>query len=249
MIKKLTLCISLLMSAHYTHGIILESKVLQTIDGHILAWDSVGALKKYQQQIKHFLNKKHDIDTQSCNLFDLAIKEKNSTLTVTEKTEFEAIVAEFVQFSEPFIDTITPARRAIAPLVEESCEKRNRTTSILRIWIKADDGQEQVLFKKHVSTYRALAELCMDLLNFTEDLLSSCPHAMKSYNDFFDRINTLEPIIDALLVTEDIQISHNGALYHELVRYIAERFNENETINIEKTARLLHTFYSKKTTK
>jgi hypothetical protein len=180
------------------------------------------------------------------NLFDLAIKEKNNTISMIEKSEFESLVIEFVEFSAPFLDTINPVKKAIAPLVEESCEKRNRTNSILNIWISSEDGQEEVLFRKYISTYRALGELCMDLLNFTEDLLSSCPHAIKSYNDFFDRVNILEPIINALLIAETIQIPLNSTLYRELIRYVAERYNEDETITMEKTTRLLHAFNNKK---
>lgn len=240
------LCISLLTATGYLQSVLLESKVLQTIDGNILAWDSVGTLKKYQKQIKHFLNTKRTIENQSYNLFDLALKEKNNTLTEQEKITFESIVAEFVKFSEPFVETINPVKRAIAPLVEESCEKRNRTQSILRIWISSEDGQEKKLFQKHITTYRALGELCMDLLNFTEDLLSSCPNAMKSYNDFFERVNALEPVINALLVAEKVEISHSSVLYHELIRYIAERYSHGEHINTEKTTRLFHAFNIKK---
>ncbi len=242
MIKKTLLCISLLTSTAYMRALVLESEILHFIDGTVVAYDSVATIKKYQKQVRHFLNEHHTINGLEQKVVDLALKEKNNTITESEKAAFAHFIADFVSFSEPFIVNLNPVKAGIAPLIEESCQKRNRLKSLLLIWIASTNGSEKEMFKNYIQTYMALGELCMDLLNFTEDLLSSCPKAMKSYNDFYDRFAKIEPLIDALLIADKVEISHHGVSYYDLVRYIADHYSNNEQVTTEKTAKLYSTY-------
>lgn len=246
MIKKTLFCASLLLSTAHIRSIVLESEILHFIDGTVVTLDSVRTIKQYQKQIKHFLNKHHTLNDLEQILFDLAVKEKNNTLTDSEKDALSIFISDFVSFSEPFIANLNPAKGGIAPLIEESCQKRNRSTSLLLIWIKTEDGTEKEMFKAHISTYKALGEFCMDLLNFTDDLLNSCPKAMKSYHDFSNLLSKIEPLVDALLILDKIEITYHDASYCDLIRYIANHCTTNEQVTTEKITKLYNTYNIKK---
>ncbi len=246
MLKKSIFCIALLSSASLIQSIVLESELLHFIDGNILSWDSVRTIRQYQKRIRHFLNEQKDINGTPEKIFDLAVKEKNGTLSAIEKEAFSEFVLNFISFSESFIGTLNPVKAGIAPIIEESCQKRNRQESLLLPLTATQVGTEKELFKTHIQTYRALAELCMDLLNFTEDLLSSCPKALKSYNDFFDRLTKIEPLVDSFLVADKIEISHHSVAYQNLIRSITEQYSTNENVTAEKTAKLYHAYNIKK---
>ncbi len=246
MIKKVVLSLALLVAPAYLHAITLKSEILPLVDGTIVGWDSVLTIKQYQKKIKHYLKEYRTVDGVELKLFDLAIKEKNGNITDAEKAVFEEFVQKFVEFSEPFIITLNPVKNTISSLIKESCQHRNREHSLLIVWTHSEDGTERAMFSHHIKTYRALAELCMDLLNFTEDLLSSCPKATKLYHDFFDRLSKIEPLVDALLVADQVTVSHHGVLYYDLVRYITEHYSHEEDVTAEKTTKLYNTYNIKK---
>ena len=223
-----------------------ESDSLKLVDGTIFSWDAVCTVKKYQHKIKHFLNELRAANNSTYKLLDLAVQEKNKLLTDAEKNLFAAIVEEFIEFSEAFLATLNPVKQGLAPLLKEFCEKRNRQNSMLLMWCTTEVGKERPVFHANIQTYRAICELCLDLLNFTDELLESCPKATQAYNNFIDRVTKLEPLIDALLVTDRITISRHGVLYHELVRYIAEHYGAGEQVTTEKTADLYHKYNVKK---
>lgn len=224
----------------------LESEVLPIVDGTILTWDAVATIKKYQHGIRHFINERRLIGGASLNLLDLGLHEKKGLLTAVERVAFRGIVDEFVAFSESFLETLNPVKQGLAPVIVEFCTKRTRQASVLLQWLDTPNGAEEVMFRSVVTSYRILAELCVDLLNFTEDLLCSCPKAMHSYHAFFDRVKKIEPFVDALLIADHVTISHSGVLYHELIRYVAERYHEEELVTAEKTAQLYHAYNIKK---
>lgn len=241
MIKQTFLCISLLTATASLHAL-LESEILHYIDGTLVSWASVRSIKQYQKQIKHFLNEQYAIDGLEQKLFDLAVKEKNNTLSECEKEAFSTFVKKFIAFSEQFLVDLRPAKSGIKPLVEEFCHKRNRANSLLLRWAQSENQSEKELFTTHIKTYKALGELCMDLLNFTEELLSSCPKAMKAFNDLLDRFSKLEPLLDALLVADKVELSHHSIAYHELIRHVSEHYSNNEPVTAEKTAKLYHAY-------
>jgi len=243
---RMSICSIMLLCPIPCMAVTLESDVLQFIDGTILTWDAVATTKKYQHRLRHFINTKRPVGTAELNIWDLGVMEKKGLLTDVERAVFEAIIQEFGTFSEPFLETLNPVKQGLAPVMQEFCIKRNRQQSLLLVWLDTVVGTEEAMFRIHIKTYRALAELCVDLLNFSEDLLSSCPKAIHAYHAFFDRVKKIEPFIDALLVADRIVISHSGVLYHELLKYVAEHYLVDETITAEKTAQLYHAYNIKK---
>jgi len=246
MIKKTFLSISMLASVSFVQALILESEILNYIDGTIVGWTSVNSIKICQKKIRHFLKEQRTVDGVSQKLFDLAIKEKKNTITPLEREGLVDFIADFVLFFEPFIITLEPIKQGITPLVVESCQRRNRANSLLAAWTKTPEGGTEELFRTNIKTYRALGELCMDLLNFTEDILSSCPKAINAYHDFIDHYRKVEPLVDALLTADKVIISHHGDLYYDLVKYIVEHFAHDEQVTVEKTNKLYTSYNIKK---
>lgn len=243
--KKTLFSLALLCSPAYLAAK-LESDVLHVVDGTIFSWDAVFTVKKYQHRIKHFLNQVRETEGKPCKLLDFALKEKHNTLTDADKSLFSSVIHEFIEFSEAFLATLNPVKQGLAPLIHEFCEKRGRKNSMLLTWCSTEVGKEAAVFHANIKTYRAICELCLDLLNFTDELLESCPNATQAYHDFSDRVTKLEPLIDALLVADRVTVSRSGVLYHELVRYVAEHYKTNEQVTAEKTAELYNKFNIKK---
>jgi hypothetical protein len=228
------------------HALKLESELLNFIDGTLVGWPSVHSIKICQKKIRHFLKEERIIDGISQKFLDLAVKEKQNSITLTEREGLAEFIADFVLFFEPFIITLEPIKKGITPLIEESCQRRNRTKSLLLAWTKAPDGTTQELFRTNMITYRALAELCMDLLNFMEDVLQSCPKAIKAYHDFIDHYLKVEPLVEALLKADQIVIHRHSELYYDLIKNIVEHYGHDEQITMEKTTKLYNAYNIKK---
>lgn len=246
MIKKIVLSIALLSSIYTMHALVLESELLNFIDGTVVGWPSVHSLKTCLKKIRHFLKEERIIDGKSQKFLDLAVKEKQNTITDAERAGLTEFIADFVLFFGPFIVTLEPIKKNIAPLIEESCQRRNRSNSLLLAWTKIPDGTTEQLFHSHIKTYRALGELCMDLLNFMEDLLSSCPKAIKAYHDFIEHYLKVEPLVEALLKADHVVIYNHSELYYDLIKNIVEHYGHDEPVTAEKTTRLYNAYNIKK---
>src|ERR1700722_7655053 len=155
MIKNQILCLSLLCSAVHLSAL-FKSEVLELVDGTIFSWDAVITVEKYRLKIKHFLNQLRTIDSNTYNLLDLALREKNKTFTEGELQVFSSTVQEFIEFSEAFLATLNPVKHGLEPLIQEFCEKRGRKNSMLLTWCTTEVGKERIVFHANIKTYRAI---------------------------------------------------------------------------------------------
>jgi hypothetical protein len=66
-------------------------------------------------------------------------------------------------------------------LIGESCEKHNRSNSLLLDWARIEGDDETESFNKQVTNFTIFHEFCTDLVNFLEDLIRSCPKAQQQF--------------------------------------------------------------------
>jgi hypothetical protein len=235
----------LAMYMPYVCAIKLESEMLHHADGSVINWKVIADILRYRANIKKFLGSEYTIGTKKFKLIDLALLEQARELPGDHGTVFSKMVLTFLAFSAQFIVTLRPLKGALNPLIEESRSYRGCPDSLLVLWTTSADGQEEDLFKKTITSYRILGELCTELLHFTRDLLDSCPKAIAAHEAFFERVKFLEPLIDELLAADGISMLHTSVAYHNLVRYIAEMYGTGEVVNQEKTTRLYRAYQAK----
>ena len=128
------------------------------------------------------------------------------------RTEFETLSIEFrgvARGSKPFMAT----------LVEESCARRGRLhNSILYIWAKTDEAEEEQLFDDHVHTIRDLEMFFTDLHNFLGDMMASCPKARRQFQEKVIKFNKIKGFLPELGLSTKMQKEFLKQINHSLAR-------------------------------
>ena len=66
-------------------------------------------------------------------------------------------------------------------LIEESCQLRNNNTCYLLQWAQLNDEfNEKDIFRRDITSIKALTIFCKDLVNFLGDFAHSCPKAFEN---------------------------------------------------------------------
>lgn len=184
---------------HHEHAItrkhsdmIIDSATLRAADGHFVTYDDIGIMLQLREYLRTVLYGTKNADgalsgpyffdnTPHC-LRTLVQMEKN-----LESATRDAWLAEVRNaFNEHTKDTKKRAEGSKTQqyvYIKRSCELHNRLNSVLLLWAQAPEGQEDDAIDTHVHTFYDMAQFVVDLMNFLDDMVSSCPRAKKQFLD------------------------------------------------------------------
>lgn len=102
-----------------------------------------------------------------------------------EKTLLEHVKADFEVRIQPFIEMGRSFKPQMLIFIGESLRlhKRNHPHNILLRWAETDGSNDMEAFYSYVNSFKDLSEFLYDLLNFLDDLISSCPKAKQQFID------------------------------------------------------------------
>lgn len=89
--------------------------------------------------------------------------------------------ADFLEIGEKFLINLKNTRSLMIALIEESCQLRNNNTCYLLQWAQLNDEfNEKDIFRRDITSIKALTIFCKDLVNFLGDFAHSCPKAFEN---------------------------------------------------------------------
>lgn len=238
--KKIVLTLTLLLSytSHNNAQVKpskIETDILRLVDGIIIQWDAIGLIKQYLNDVETFLRKKYYIDNRVYNLISLVHLEDKESLSSNTKKFLPRLVSDFLKFSAHFLETLRPVKSGLLEVIDTACAMRNRTDCLLLKWAHVNDNDEQELFAREITSYRALCTFCIDLKWFLNDLIYSCPKASKQYENITKRFHTIRTHVDEFLNKENKKL--NPKQYKTLLSLINKKYTtkvvtKNTTQNI-----------------
>lgn len=173
---------------------IIDSAILRTADGHFITYDDIGIMLQLREHLRIMLygSKNHDgvitgpytFDNKAYCLRTLTLSEKN----INQETKESWLTDVRNAFKERTKETKKRAEGTKTQqylYIEASCTLHNRPDSILLRWAKAPEGKEDDAIDVYVTSFYEMSTFVIDLMNFLDDMISSCPKAKKQ---FLDRI-------------------------------------------------------------
>ena len=94
---------------------------------------------------------------------------------------------DFLEVSKRVRGATRGRKEITAKLIEESCRRRGRLSSLLMTWARASSAEEDYVVERHVTTFGQLEQFCIDLFNFLSDFVHSCPRASKKFHERQDK--------------------------------------------------------------
>ncbi len=203
--KIIALCICLVSASQTTFtrrhrtikgATILVSKLLKAIDGKSfgLHGKTIRAILVIRTRILHMLHGTAQKDGSRLGSYTF----DGNTYTVSQLQEAEdesAVAAEIIHAwlnvvkadfgiqIHPFLELGRGFKPQMLILIEESLRLHRREDSILHMWAGEAEGQDMIAFERNVQSFDNLSVFLHDLLNFLDDLISSCPKACKQFID------------------------------------------------------------------
>ena len=173
----------------------LEAEILQSVDGIFMDGPTIAAIKKYQMDSRTILfgKRQEDGTRQGTYIFEgnpfsviqLCEIESQGRISKGETTRLLGEMREdFERVAAPFRDIARNFRSVMAELIYESNRKRKRTDSVLNRWANPHAKDERALLDEHVKTIKDFETFVVDLYNFLEDLVHSCPKGIKLYEEW-----------------------------------------------------------------
>ncbi len=185
----------------------LESPLLALVDGASIGInaDVIELIRSFQRKIIDILlgDKQPDGSRRGRYEFEgkkysaQALRKKEELLGSSQSLQQALAQAKknFIDISDEFKAVARGSKPTMAILIEESCTKRNRMNSILIIWAKTKEVDENSIFDKHVNTFKDFEAFCVDLLNFLGDLVRSCPKAQEQSRQRFGKWSKIKELI------------------------------------------------------
>jgi hypothetical protein len=149
---------------------------------------------------------------------------------------FSKICADFIAFSERFIEMLQPAKPLLTELIREFCVKRDRQNSALLMWSECGAGEERATFNNRITAYDTLCNFTADLVYFLNDLLYSCPKAWEDYR----RVSAIHAHVGALLKENNMSLKKET--YKNLVATINQQCASYEDITKENVNYLMKAY-------
>ncbi len=202
----------------------LESKMLALVDGSFVNADTVEHIRIFQRDIINILwgDKGQGNAREARYLFDgkkfgaqqLATFEDElaSMRDVLSPQEFADLHTQLnrcllemkkdmLESSNKLKTIAAGSKGTMGVLIEEDCEKRSNKNSVLFIWAKAKEEEEDVIFDRHVKTVRDFYTFSIDLLNFLGDLVYSCPRAVQQFEQRIQKWEKIKSIMPSLSIS------------------------------------------------
>lgn len=178
------------------HDSILTSKLLKAIDGKSFGINAelINAILIIRTQILHMLygaakeGHREGLYTFGTNgkkytIAQLHQMELNKELP--DKTWIKQVKHEFSMQIKPFLELGRGFKTQMLIFIEESLRLHQRKLkhSVLHKWAETDDNNDMAAFNQYVHSFHDLSEFLYELLNFLDDLMSSCPKAKQLFID------------------------------------------------------------------
>jgi len=171
-------------------NVILDSAILRTADGHFITHDDIGImlqLREYLRTILYGTKDKNGIltgpyffdNTPHC-LRTLTYLEKKLD-NIIRDTWLTQIRNAFKKRTKDTQKRSEGTKTQQSMYIKESCNLHRRPNSILILWAQAPEGQEDDAIDKYVTSFYDMTKFVLDLMNFLDDMVSSCPKAKKLF--------------------------------------------------------------------
>lgn len=226
-----------------SHSIKLESRVLATVDGIFINADTLEGIRSFQRMLMEILLGKKNEDNQRsgdylCNgkkmcLFELAqyeeqLEKQKSSYTpaqydakVAELTNaITAAKADFLKKAQLFQQSVGGSKDNLILLVEESCQKRNRTDSLLMMWSRTKESNEAALFNQKITSARTFKTFLLDLFHFLGDLVHSCPKAHTQLQHRMNKWNKIKGLLPQIL--QSTNHTNKELLQKEFLKHVKQ---------------------------
>lgn len=244
--------------------VVLESNLLKLVDGFLINANTIELTRNYQRQILHIIYGNKEAD--GSRLGDYEFNGKKYTIHdlshVEQKIidrkdsyspeEYERLTGQlqkllnqakddFIEKSHKFRAIGAGSKHITSKLIEESCKKRGRRNSILLIWGNAPEEEEDKILYEEVHSFVSFEQFAIDLLNFFDDLIHSCPKAQEKFKARLHKWTKLKEIMPMILPKHE----HDSPFEHEFLKYFKEHHIDSysiEQINPTLIQKLLHEF-------
>ena len=199
--------------------IILESAILRTADGHFITYDDIGIMLQLREHLRTILYGTKDkngaltgpytFDETSHCLRTLTLLEKKLD-PATRDTWLTQIRDAFKERTKDTQKRAEGTKTQQYMYIKESCRIHNRPNSILLLWAQAPEGQEDDAIDRYVSNFYDMSKFVLDLMNFLDDMVSSCPKAKKQFlnkiSDAQER-KKLQQLLDHILEQQKAKLN------------------------------------------
>lgn len=225
----------------------LESSVIKIADGTFINADKIEYIRKYRRKLLDFIlgellpnnqrKGKYYLLGKAYTIEELAHIEqevRNSSLTkdIAIKAALEEVLtrakADFIVQSNEFIENGRGAKNIMIVLIQEDCQKRNRSDSFLLDWAKTKEGQESTTFERHIKSFNDYYYFLTDLVNFLFDLMHSCPKAEAQFKDRVAKWSAAKEILPTVLKKAHAKGDHVNEV--EFLKYLKERYLDSLTL-------------------
>lgn len=198
----------------------LESSVLALVDGNFVNADTLERIYSFKREVLAIMRGdkiNNETSYQGRYIFNgykfsalaIAKQEYDALMSTSNGDEskhhfmeqrdacLQSMKDDFLKASDKLKAVAYGAKAMMEMLIEESCKKHYRLNSILLLWAHTPEEQEDAIFNERVKTVTDFVAFCRDLLNFTGDLLYSCPRA---HDQFEQRAKKWKQFESSLIV-------------------------------------------------
>lgn len=179
--NKQFLALSLLCSAiiaEHMHYIVIDSPVLQFVDGKpVINLSKILIFRKKLREL-HFLEKLIKFKDVMCSIKDLTELEKIEGMSPELRVAFDQAIGLFADLAIPYMKDAEGSEDIIRKLVDQWSIQRNRPHTFLLEWSRLTT-HAQALFYKNIKNFNDLTLFLEDLETFLGDLIQSCPKSLE----------------------------------------------------------------------
>lgn len=145
---------------------------------------------KYEEKKERDFENIHRKHVKNPVEYDLALQKINAEHTKKMgplKETLETIKKDIMKITEPFLAQARTAKQFLLPLMVEWSEKAGRPMSPLLRWHEENNGTEKDMFKRDANSFKRVSIFCVDLVDFNESIIFSCPRAYKQFKELYSQ--------------------------------------------------------------
>ena len=162
---------------------VLTSSVISLVDGKkigVTGHTMLIMMDIRRKMITILSSRVHSFENKMWTLKELATfeqeyKKSKRRIKKLHETCLGSIIQEISARSCSYAKLARGAKSSLLVLINESCKQHNRSKSVLQNWGQVKDGTESEQLYRDLKNVQLCAEFCQDMINFLEDMMSSCP--------------------------------------------------------------------------
>ena len=162
---------------------VLTSSVISLVDGKkigVTGHTMLIMMDIRRKMLTILSSRVHSFENKTWTLTELAQfeqehKKSKRRIRKLHETCLEATIQEISARSCSYAKLAHGAKSSLLVLINESCKQHNRSKSVLQNWGQVKDGTESEQLYRDLKNMQLCAEFCQDMINFLEDMMSSCP--------------------------------------------------------------------------